>query len=87
MKLVYKICLVNVILAVLVAVLFSLSFRVSDYNGLISILGLVSLFGSVIDILIALVLFLFKRKIWAQGYLLSAGVLLLLGFAMCSIAR
>jgi hypothetical protein len=85
MKLVYKICLVNVILAVLVAVLFSLSFRVSDYNGFTSILGLVSLFGSVVDILIALILFLFKRKVWVQGYLLSAGVLLLLGFALCSL--
>jgi hypothetical protein len=58
---------------------------VSNYNDFIPVLGLVSLFGSVIDMLIALVLFLFGLKVWAQGFLLSAGVLLLLGFALCSL--
>jgi hypothetical protein len=85
MKTVYKICVANVGLTVLVVLLLVYgsdgSLSANDYIGFF---GLTSLFFGPLYIIIGLLLLVFRRKIWAQGFLLSAGVLLLLGFVLCS---
>jgi hypothetical protein len=59
------------------------SFKVNDF--LIG-LGLICLAGSVIDLLVDVILFITGPAQYdiAKGFLLSAGVLLLAGFAACS---
>lgn len=84
MKTVYKICFINVGLALLLTVLFAISFQGNKLREFIGIFGLVSFFGGVVDLLVGIVLLLFRKKEYGQGFLLSAGVLLLLGFALCS---
>lgn len=51
-------------------------------------LGLICLAGAVLDLLLSLVLFITGPAQYnvAKGFLLSAGVLLLAGFAACSSA-
>ncbi len=85
MKKVYKICLLNAGLVLLLAALISYAFSgglgLRDYIG---ISGIVSVLGGAIYILIGLLLLVFRRKVWGQGFLLSAGILLLFGFTLCS---
>lgn len=73
-------------LALLFALLFSLGALGDGLNSFVPVLGLVSVFGGAIDVIIGLLLLAFKRREWAQGYLLSAGILLLSGFAVCSLS-
>ena len=84
MKLIYKILLVNLGLALLFAWLIASS-NSFDFQEFAVACGLVSLVGGAIDILIGLVLFLFRQNQWAQGYLITAGLLLLIGTAAYSI--
>lgn len=86
MKTIYKICLINIGLAFFFALLFSLSALGDGLNSFIPVLGLVSVFGGAIDVIIGLLLLAFKRREWGQGYLLSAGILLLSGFVVCSVS-
>jgi hypothetical protein len=86
MKTIYKICLINVALALFFAALFSATMRGNALNGFIPVLGLISVFGGAIDVIIGLILLAFKRRVWGQGYLLSAGILLLSGFVVCSFS-
>lgn len=57
-------------------------------NDFLIIFGLICLAGTVLDLLIAVVLFITgpAQHDVAKGFLLSAGVLLLAGFAACSSA-
>ena len=86
MKTVYKICFINVGLALLLTLLFTIGFQGNNLQEFIGIFGLVSFFGGAVDLLIGLVLLLLRKKEYGQGFLLSAGVLLLLGFTLCSTA-
>ena len=53
-------------------------------DGYVVMFGLVALGGGAIDIIVGLFLLLATDKRYAQGFLLSGGVLLLLGFLACS---
>lgn len=86
MKLVYKICLVNVGIAFLIPFIFILPSRSMSLEEYFIFLGMVSLVGGAIDIFIGAILFAIKKTQWAQGYFLTAGILLLLGFISCSPA-
>jgi hypothetical protein len=81
MKLPVKIILINVALAILFALLFGSTQGITD--GYVFMFGLVALGGGAIDIIVGLLL-LATDKRYAQGFLLSGGVLLLLGFLACS---
>jgi hypothetical protein len=84
MKLIYKIFLVHLALVFLFT--FITSFSLGGFNGadFLVFAGLFSLMGGAIDIIIGLLLLAFKRKESGKGFLLSAGLLLLLGFTVCS---
>jgi hypothetical protein len=82
MKLPVKIILINVALAILFALLFGSTQGITD--GYVFMFGLVALGGGAIDIIVGLLLLLATDKRYAQGFLLSGGVLLLLGFLACS---
>lgn len=77
----------NVGLALLFSAVLSPALTGIGMGGFVAVLGVVSVFGGALNILIGLLLLLFKRKVWGQGYLLSAGILLLGGFALCSLLR
>ncbi len=82
-----KVLIINMAVAFGLSLLFFLSggggFRANDF---LIILGLICLAGSVLDLLVAVILFITgpAQHDVAKGFLLSAGVLLLTGFAACS---
>jgi hypothetical protein len=84
-----KVLLINVVVVLGFTLLLSLSggggFRANDF--LIG-LGLICLAAAVLDILVAVILFITGPAQYdiAKGFLLSAGVLFLAGFAACSSA-
>lgn len=82
MKLPIKIVLINMALAIIFALLFGSKEGIID--GYVVMFGLVALGGGAIDIIVGLFLLLATDKRYAQGFLLSGGVLLLLGFLACS---
>lgn len=85
MKLIYKILLVNISIALFFAWLIS-SPSNFDREEFAIAFGIICLAGGAVGILIGIVLFLFKKIQWAQGYLIAAGLLLLIGTAACSLS-
>ena len=84
MKLRTKILLINFGVVLVLTILTALSEGINNdfafFFGLIlSIIGSLALF-------ISLILFLTQSREAAKGFLLSAGVMLLLGFTVCSAA-
>ncbi len=69
-------------LAIIFALLFGSKEGIID--GYVVMFGLVALGGGAIDIIVGLFLLLATDKRYAQGFLLSGEVLLLLGFLACS---
>jgi len=86
MKLVYKVLLANILVSAFVAFIFGLSQRPIDGSDFLMMFGLTCLGVALIDLLISVILFIAgkEHQEWAQGFLLSCGVLLLLGFATCT---
>jgi hypothetical protein len=84
MKKAIKVLLINLAIAFGFAFI-SLLFGNNSSDFLI-VLGLVCLAGAVIDLLVAVVLFITGPLQYdvAKGFLLSSGVLFLVGFAACS---
>lgn len=85
MKLPVKIVLINVGLAILFA--FFLNSTQGYLEGYTIMFGLVALGGGAVDIVIGLLLLFATDKRYAQGFLISGGVLLLLGFLACSTIK
>lgn len=85
MKRIYKIGLINVCLVFILAgfIAFSDHSNVRDY---ITYAGVASILWSVLCVFVGLLLLFLRNKEWAQGFLLSAGILLLLGFMECSFS-
>jgi hypothetical protein len=84
MKLTYKICLANIAIAFLIAFIVMLSFDGTSPKDYFIFLGVVSIAGGIIDLLAGIFLLIFGKEVWGQGFLLAAGILLLIGFASCS---
>jgi hypothetical protein len=82
-----KVLLINVAVVLGVTLMLFLasggSYKVNDF---LTGLGLICLAASVLDLLLAVVLFITGPAQYdvAKGFLLSGGVLLLAGFAACS---
>ena len=83
-----KVLLINVAVIIGFTLLFFLMGGTSKYNAneFLTILGLLSLAAAVLDAIVAVILFITGPAQYdvAKGFLLSAGVLLLIGFASCS---
>lgn len=84
MKWIYKFCFINIGAVFLLAAFVAIGSGSGNYY--IAYAGMLSLIWSVLSIVIGLVLLAFRQKQWAQGFLLTAGVLLLLGFIECSFS-
>lgn len=82
MKLPFKIVLINIGAALLLSLLFCLGS--GSYNDFFIFFGLIGIFGGLFEIVLGLFLLLLDDKRFAQGFLLSGGLLLLLGFMSCS---
>ena len=83
MKLPFKIVLINTAIAILISLL---SFSEMDrmWGGLFLSFGLVGLFGGLFIVVVGLILLFMNDRRYAQGFLLSGGLLMLLGFIACS---
>ena len=81
-----KVLLINLAIVLGITVIMSLAFGSTDASDFLIGLGLVSLGIASLDLLISLILFTIGKDNLeaAKGFLLSSGVLFLLGFAACS---
>jgi uncharacterized membrane protein YozB (DUF420 family) len=86
MKLPFKILFINLSVAVGISILLLIglsgNFKLDEF---FIALGLVALGGAAIDLLIGIILLATGNKESGKGFMLSAGVLLLIGFASCGI--
>jgi hypothetical protein len=84
-----KVLLINLAVALGITILlFVTSGGNNNANDFLIGLGLICLAGTVLDLLVAVILFITGPAQYdiAKGFLLSAGVLFLSGFAACSSA-
>lgn len=86
MKLQTKIILISFGFAVITALLFSLgngNIHVVKTDFLVSF-GITGFFGGLLQAIIGLFLLLKTDKRYAQGFLMSGGLLMVIGFATCT---
>jgi hypothetical protein len=85
-----KVLLINLAVAFGLTMLLFLGSGGASYkaNDFLIGLGLISLAGTVLDLLLAVIFFISgpAQRDLGKGFLLSAGVLLLIGFAACGSA-
>jgi len=88
MKIMYKVLLANAALSVLIALIFGLSQQSVNVNDFVVMFGLSCMGVAVVDLFISIILFLAGKENyeWGRGFLLSCGLLLLVGFALCTSA-
>jgi hypothetical protein len=87
MKLPFKIVLINVSIAIIFSLLTTLKEKDVFDKDFFLWFGLSGLFGGAVDLIAGLFLLLKEDKRYAQGFLLSGGILILLGFVACSAMR
>jgi hypothetical protein len=83
MKLPIKIILINVVLAILFSVIYAITQNITSELSIV--VGLVFLVGGLIALVVGLFLLIAEDKRYAQGFLMSGGLLLLLGFLTCGV--
>ena len=86
MKILYKVLLANIGISVLIALILTLTQGQNNHDPYILILALTWLGVGMVDLFIAIVLFIAGKEYreWAQGFLLSWALLMLVGFAVCT---
>jgi len=82
MKTEFKACLINCAAAFIVAILFSLND--GSIRGIVPIIGLTFLVWSAISFFVSLIIFITRNFEIARGVLLSAVLLILIGYTVCS---
>jgi hypothetical protein len=83
MKLPVKIILINFVLAISFAAMYIFTQNIT--NEISIVIGLVFFVGGLIALVVGLFLLLMEDKRYAQGFLMSGGLLLLLGFLTCGM--
>ncbi len=83
MKLPVKIILINLAGAILFSVIYTITQNI--ISELSIVVGLVFLVGGLIALVVGLFLLMAEDKRYAQGFLMSGGLLLLLGFLTCGV--
>ena len=85
MKTALKVMLINLAVCLLLAFMGTI-FSGFSSNDFLIILGLICLGAAVLDLIVSVILFITGPAQYniAKGFLLSAGVLVLIGFASCS---
>ena len=85
LKLVHKIILANIAIALVVAVYYTITLGTGEASDFALGFGVACLLGGIVDLFVSLFLFIASSKEWSKGFLLSAGALLLLSGITCSI--
>ena len=84
MKLQQKIILVSFGIVLLLGSLAGLSSGSGKSGDFLMVLGMVGFFAGLLQLIVGLFLLAKTDKRYAQGFLMSAGLLILIGFATCT---
>jgi len=82
-----KIVLICVGIHIAITFLLSLILGGFNANDYMILFGLTGIFVGILLLVIGLIALFAKDKRFAQGFLLSAGIILLLGFLFCSESK
>ena len=80
-----KIVLVHAIIAAAVALYYTIAEGSSGFGDFALGFGIVCLLSGLADLVISLILLIASSRVWSKGFLLSAGILLLLSGVSCGI--
>ena len=81
MKKSYKLILINVILTIGISILFAMTFR--ERGVFMMAWGILGCLFGMLNVLIGLILTAVGKNEWYQAFLISGGVLFLLGVGLC----
>jgi succinate-acetate transporter protein len=84
MKLQQKIIPVNFAIALLAGFLLALNDRACKASDYLVSFGIVGFFGGLLQLITGLFLLAKTDKRYAQGFLMSGGILMLVGFVTCT---
>jgi len=84
MRTAFKVCLINFAIAIVMAILFS--WDNGSMRDLGAAIGLTFLVWGALSFFVCLVIFIMGKSEIGKGILLSAVLLVLIGFAVCSSA-
>jgi len=79
-----KTVLISFAVALVLAALWTATDDAMRANDFMMAFGLLGFFGGIIEIVAGLFLLLATDKKYAQGFLLSGGLLMVIGFAACT---
>jgi hypothetical protein len=77
----YKLILINVILTIGISILFAMTFR--ERGVFMMAWGILGCLFGMLNILIGVILTAVGKNEWNQAFLISGGVLFLLGVGLC----
>jgi hypothetical protein len=77
----YKLILINVILTIGISILFAMTFR--ERGVFMMALGILGCLFGMLNVFIGLILTAVGKNEWNQAFLISGGVLFLLGVGLC----
>lgn len=81
MKKSYKVILINMIIAILLSIFFSLTMQ--ELIVFVITLGTVSLILGGINLFVGLILVAAKNNEWGQAFLIGGGIVMLIGAGIC----
>ena len=81
MKKSYKVVLINMAIAILFSILFSLTMQ--EIIVFVMTLGTVTLILSGINLFVGLILLAAKNNEWGQAFLIGGGIMMLIGIGIC----
>ena len=80
MKQSFKIALISIVLALAVTILSTIN---EDREVFFFALGIIHLVFGIVSLVIAVILALAKNEVWSKAFLVSAGILVLIGTGIC----
>jgi hypothetical protein len=84
MKLQQKIILISFAIVLLLGALAGAGSGSGKAGDFLMVMGMVGFFAGLLQLIVGLFLLVKTDKRYAQGFLMSAGILMLIGFATCT---
>ena len=84
MKLQQKIILISCLVAITGSVLMTISSGIRTGADIFFYFGIVAFFGGLLELVVGLIMLVREDKRLAQGLLMAAGILILVGFIACT---
>jgi len=87
MKIQFRIILITISVVLILAILLSLGAGGIDLNmqNFAASFGIIAVIAGTLYILVGIIILIAGQKEWAQGFLIAGGILLITGFATCSL--